>query len=133
MAQKKRAQIDENILTVVGEIHMPLMDLPRRVPVVRLADGRLVVFSAIALDAEAMVALKADRRPAFLIVPSDTHRLDVNTWKGRDPEIEHTLALRTQLLQWSQINTLVRILVSHGSPITDNPRQVPRELVESLT
>ncbi|MGJ7498693.1 hypothetical protein ACSFA8_27075 [Variovorax sp. RT4R15] len=25
----KLVQIDENILTVVGEIHMPLMDLPR--------------------------------------------------------------------------------------------------------
>ena len=34
----KLVQVDDNILTVVGEIHMPLMDLPRRMTVVRLAD-----------------------------------------------------------------------------------------------
>lgn len=45
----KLTQIDDNILTVVGEIDMPLMDPPRRMTVVRLVDSRLVVFSAIAL------------------------------------------------------------------------------------
>ena len=35
----KLVQIDENILTVAGEIHMPLMDLPRRMTVVRLIDA----------------------------------------------------------------------------------------------
>jgi transcriptional regulator len=47
--------------------------------------------------------------------------------------IEDTKALRTQLLLWSEMDTLVRILVSHGSPIDENPRQVLRELAESLT
>jgi hypothetical protein len=41
--------------------------------------------------------------------------------------------LRTQLLQWAEIDTLVRILVSLGSPIEENPRQVLRELAGSLT
>ena len=54
----KMVQIDENILTVVGEIHMPLMDLPRRMTVVRLSDASLVIFSAIALDEEEMSALE---------------------------------------------------------------------------
>lgn len=31
-------QIDKNILTLVGEMHMPLMDLPRRMSVLRLAE-----------------------------------------------------------------------------------------------
>ena len=47
--------------------------------------------------------------------------------------IENTKALRSQLLQWAEIDSLVRVLVSHGSPIEDNPRQVLRELAESLT
>lgn len=34
----KLVQTDQNSLTVVGEIHLPLMDLPRRMTVVRLAD-----------------------------------------------------------------------------------------------
>ena len=225
----KLAQIDENILTVVGEIHMPLMRLPRRMTVVRLVDASLVVFSAIALDEDEMSALEAYGRPAYLIVPSDKHRLDAKTWKDRYPEIqvvapegarakveetvpvgtvaprfkdpnvqfvtvpgtrgreaalvvrtpqgttlvlndvvanirdaagfggwllqlagfagkeaqvpavvkmaliEDTKALRAQLLQWSEIDSLVRILVSHGSPIEDNPRHVLRELAGSLT
>jgi hypothetical protein len=224
----KLVQVDEKILTVVGEIHMPLMDLPRRMTVVRLADAGLVVFSAIALDEDEMSALEAYGRPAVLIVPSDKHRLDAKTWKDRYPQIlvvapegardkvEETVqvdtvvphfddpnvhfvtvpgtrgreaalvvrtpngttlvlndvvgnirdaagfggwllhlagfagkeaqvpavvkmaviadknALRTQLLQWSEIDSLVRILVSHGSPIEDDPRQVLRELADSL-
>jgi len=225
----KMVQIDENILTVVGEIHMPLMDLQRRMTVVRLSDANLVIFSAIALDEEEMSALEGYGRPAYLIVPSDKHRLDAKTWKDRYPEIqvvapegarakvneavpvdtvtprfddpnvqfvtvpgtrdreaalvvrtpngtslvlndvvgnirdaagfggwllhlagfagkdaqipavvkmaviENTKALRSQLLQWAEIDSLVRVLVSHGSPIEDNPRQVLRELAESLT
>jgi hypothetical protein len=225
----KLVQVDENILTVVGEIHMPLMDLPRRMTVVRLAGARLVIYSAIALDEDEMSALEAYGRPAYLIVPSDKHRLDAKTWKDRYPGIQvaapegarakieetvpvatvapgfddpnvqfvnvhgtrgreaaldvrtpngttlvlndvvgnirgaagfggwllhlagfagseaqvpavvkmavidDTTALRAQLLQWSEIESLVRILVSHGSPIEDNPRQVLRELAESLT
>lgn len=225
----KPVQIDENILTVVGEIHMPLMDLPRRMTVVRLADASLVVFSAIALDDDEMSALEGYGRPAYLVVPSDKHRLDAKVWKDRYPEIqvispegarakveeavavdtvtphfddpnvqfvtvpgtrgreaalvvrtpkgmtlvlndvvgnirdaagfggwllhlagfadkearvpavvkmaviEDTKALRAQLLQWSEIDSLVRILVSHGAPIENKPRQVLRELAESLT
>ena len=81
------AQIDENILTVVGEIRMPLMDLPRRMTVVRLKNSRLVVFSAIALDDDEMAALERYGRPAFLIVPSDKHRLDAKVWKERYPQM----------------------------------------------
>ena len=41
-------------------------------------------------------------------------------------------ALRAQLLQWADIESLKRILVSHGSPIEDNPRQTLRDLASSL-
>ena len=225
----KLVQVDDNILTVVGEIRMPLMDLPRRMTVVRLIDSRLVVFSAVALDEDEMAALEAFGRPAYLIVPSDKHRLDAKIWKDRYPEIqvvapegarakvqetvqvdtvaplfndpnvqfvtvpgtrgreaalvvrtpkgttlvlndvvgnirdaagfggwllhmagfagkeaqvpkvvkmaiiEDTNTLRAQLLQWAEIGSLKCILVSHGSPIEENPRQVLRELAGSLT
>jgi hypothetical protein len=224
----KLSQIDDNILTVVGVIHMPLMDLPRRMTVVRLTDSRLVVFSAIALDEDEMAALEAYGHPAYLIVPSDKHRLDAKIWKDRYPAvlvvapegarakveetvpvntaaprfddpnvqfvavpgtrgreaalvvrtpngttlvlndvvgnirnesgfggwllhmagfagkeaqipkvvkmamIEDTTALRAQLLQWAEIESLKRILVSHGSPIEGNARQTLRDLASSL-
>ena len=43
----KLVQVDDDILTVTGEIAMPLMKFMRRMTVVRLSDGRLVIFSAI--------------------------------------------------------------------------------------
>jgi hypothetical protein len=83
----KLSQIDDNILTVTGEIHVP-MSLPRRMTVVRLNDSRLVVFSAIALDEDEMAWLEAYGRPGFLIVPSDKHRLDAKIWKDRYPAMQ---------------------------------------------
>ena len=223
----KLSEIDENILTVTGELHVP-MELPRRMTVVRLNDSRLVVFSAIALDEGEMARLEAYGRPAFLIVPSDKHRLDAKIWKDRYPAmqvvapegarakiekivpvdtfapdfedsnvqfvavpgtrgkeaalvartpngttlvlndlvgnirneagvggwllrmagfagkqaqiprvvkmalIKDPTALRAQLLQWAEIESLKRILVSHGSPIEENPQQTLRELARSL-
>jgi hypothetical protein len=41
-------------------------------------------------------------------------------------------ALRAQLLQWAEIASLKRILVSHGSPIEESPQQTLRELARSL-
>ena len=222
------AQLDENIMTVVGKIRMPLMDLPRRMTVVRLKGSRLAVFSAIALDDDEMAGLEAFGRPAFLIVPSDKHRLDAKIWKDRyprlqvvapagarskveevvhvdtvaprfdDPDVQFMVvpgtrgregallvrttcgttlvlndvvgnvrnesgvggwllrlagfaggaaqiprivrlamvddatALRAQLLLWSEIGSLKRVLVSHGEAIKDNPRQTLRDLAGSL-
>jgi hypothetical protein len=41
-------------------------------------------------------------------------------------------ALREQLLRWAELDSLRRIVVSHGTPIDDNPRQVLRDLAASL-
>jgi hypothetical protein len=223
----KLSPLDDNIQTVTGDIHVP-MKLPRRMTVVRLADSRLVIFSAIALDEDEMASLEAFGRPAFLIVPSDKHRLDARMWNARYPLmqvvapqgarskvekklvvdttepsfddanvqfvtipgmggresalivrstagytlvlndlvgninnasgpggwllrvvgfaggkaqipkvvkmslIKDEVALRAQLLQWAEIEPLKRILVAHGSPIDENPRQTLRELAASL-
>jgi hypothetical protein len=80
-------RVTDKILTVVGEIAMPLMTLPRRMTLVRLRDGALVVFSAVALDEDEMRAIEDFGRPAFLIVPNDHHRMDARIWKDRYPAI----------------------------------------------
>lgn len=224
----KLTEVDENVLTVTGELHMPLGDLPRRMTVARLNDARLVVFSAIALDEVEMRALEEYGRPAFLVVPNDHHRLDARAWKERypsmqvvapegsrtkveeavhvdttnpsfdDPNVQFVTvpgtrgheaalvirspngttlvlndlvgnirdesgfggwllrvmgfagsephipkpvkliliadkeALRVQLLQWAELESLKRILVSHGSPIEDHPGETLRALASSL-
>jgi len=79
--------VDENLLTVVGDISMPIGEFPRRMTVARLRDGRLVIFSAIALDEHEMNALEKFGLPAFLIVPSELHRMDAKIWKERYPRL----------------------------------------------
>lgn len=83
----KLTQVDEGLLTVVGELKMPLGDFTRRMSVVRLDDDRLVIFSAIALDEREMQQLEVYGDPAFLIVPNDLHRIDAQIWKDRYPEL----------------------------------------------
>jgi hypothetical protein len=41
-------------------------------------------------------------------------------------------ALRAQLLEWADIESLKRILVSHGEPIEANPKETLRDLARSL-
>jgi hypothetical protein len=66
---------------------MPIGDFPRRMTIVRLRDGRLVIFSAIALDEEQMREIEAFGDPAWLIVPNAHHRLDAGIWKKRYPSL----------------------------------------------
>lgn len=81
-------RVTDDIMTVVGTIAMPLMTLPRRMTVVRLKDGRLVVFSAIALDEAEMKRVEDFGAPAFLVVPNDHHRMDAKIWKERYPALK---------------------------------------------
>jgi hypothetical protein len=84
----KLTAIEDGILTVVGDIPMPVGDMKRRMTVVRLSDRRLVIFSAVALDEEEMHALEDFGEPAFLIVPNNHHRLDSKIWKDRYPAMQ---------------------------------------------
>jgi hypothetical protein len=84
----KLTAIEDGILTVVGDIPMPVGDMKRRMTVVRLSDRRLAIFSAVALDEEEMHALEDFGEPAFLIVPNNHHRLDSKIWKDRYPAMQ---------------------------------------------
>jgi len=94
--------LTDDILTVLGEIHMPIGDFPRRMTVVRLHDHRLVIFSAVALDEPQMRELEAFGRPSFLIVPNAIHRQDACIFKQRYPDIE-VVAPRGALLKVEEV------------------------------
>jgi hypothetical protein len=81
----KLSRLDDNMLTVTGELHMPLGDFPRRMTVVRLSDARLVIYSAISLHESEMRELESFGVPAYLVVPGELHRLDAKVWKERYP------------------------------------------------
>ncbi len=72
----KPTLIGGNMLTVTGDISMPLTDLPRRMTVVRLSGTRLAVYSAIALDEDEKIALEV------------WGRLDAKIWKDRYPAMQ---------------------------------------------
>jgi hypothetical protein len=82
------AQVDDTVWTVTGTVHMPVGDFERRMTVVRLHDGRLVVYSAIALDEPQMAKLDSLGRMAWLVVPGDDHRLDAKPWLQRYPTMD---------------------------------------------
>jgi len=80
-------QLAENVYTVASELKMPLGVFERRMTVVRLSSGRLAIWSAVNLAADAMDELEALGQPAFLIVPNPYHRLDAPAWLRRYPDL----------------------------------------------
>ena len=81
-------EVGEGILTVEGDIPMPLGKFPRRMTAVGLSGGRSVIFSAMALKEPDMRRIEELGRPSFLIVPNGHHRLDALIWKQRYPELK---------------------------------------------
>ena len=81
-------EIDDGILTVAGEIRMPIGNFPRRMTVLRLTGDRTAIWSAMALDPPDMARIEAMGQPSFLIIPNDFHRMDAKIWKDRYPEIK---------------------------------------------
>jgi hypothetical protein len=81
-------EIEQGLLTVAGEIRMPLGNFPRRMTVVALEGGRTAIWSAIAVDELEMAEIESLGKPSFLIVPGDSHRLDSQIWKSRYPAIK---------------------------------------------
>jgi hypothetical protein len=79
-------EIDDGLLTVAGDLKMPLGDFPRRMTVVGLKGRRTAIYSAIALEEPGMARIEALGDPAFLIVPGDLHRMDALIWKRRYPD-----------------------------------------------
>ena len=80
--------VDERIVTVEGDIPMPLGKFPRRMTVVGLSRNRSAIFSAMALNEAGMRKIEKLGKPSFLIVPNGHHRLDAHAWKVRYPKLK---------------------------------------------
>lgn len=76
---------EHNLRSVEGSL--PRMKLRRRMVLVRLSDGRLVIHSAVALPEAHMREIEAWGEPAFLIVPNAFHRADAPAYKARYPQL----------------------------------------------
>lgn len=86
LAHEPIVELADNLWWVRGSL--PGMSLKRTMTVLRLADGRLVIHNAIALDEPSMARIEAWGTPAFLVVPSEVHRLDAPAYKTRYPSLQ---------------------------------------------
>lgn len=109
-----------SVMTVTGDFPMPLTLLERRMTVVRLRDGRLVIYSAIALDEPQMRVLEAFGWPSFLVVPNHLHRHDAFIWKQRYPELTVVAASGAR----AQVEEVVPVDTSTADFHDDNVRFV---------
>ena len=75
--------VDENILCVEG----PLGKFPRRMTIIRISGRRVIIHSGFALDESEMARVEDFGKPAFFVVPSAIHRMDVKPWKLRYPDL----------------------------------------------
>ncbi len=76
--------VADGLWAVVGSL--PGMSLPRRMTVVRLDDGSLLVHNAVALDEATMAELDALGPVSVIVVPSGYHRLDAPAFAARYPK-----------------------------------------------
>ena len=76
-------KLEHNLWEVEGR--QKAMPMPRRMTVVRLGDGSLVVHSAICLDEDAQRTLDDWGPVRFIIVPNGFHRLDAPAYAARYP------------------------------------------------
>lgn len=83
LPHKPIRKLEDNLWMVDGR----LGDIRRVMVVVRLQDGRLLVWNAIALEEPEMKELEAWGTPALLVVPNGLHRMDARIWKQRYPSL----------------------------------------------
>lgn len=82
-AHEPLQRLAENLWWVRAPV--PGISIRRSMTLVRLADGRLLIWNAVALDEPSMRSIEEWGTPAFLIVPSALHRLDAGPYKSRYP------------------------------------------------
>lgn len=74
-----------NLWQVTGALKRPIV--PRNMTVYRLADGRLVLYSVVAMHEDGMRALELLGTPAFMVMPHDRHQMDAPFYVKRYPNL----------------------------------------------
>ncbi|CAN5362759.1 hypothetical protein BH11MYX1_BH11MYX1_37200 [soil metagenome] len=78
-------QLASNLWQVRGSLKLPMV--PRNMTVYRLDDGRLALYSVIAMHEDGMRALEALGTPAIMVMPHDRHQMDAPFYKQRYPAL----------------------------------------------
>jgi hypothetical protein len=78
-------QLGPGLWRVMGSLPYPLK---RNMFIYRLQDGRLLLYSVVAMNDAGMAALEALGKPAVMVVPAIGHTLDVRFYKKRYPGLQ---------------------------------------------
>lgn len=78
-------QFASDLWQIRGSLSIPV--LPRYMTVYRLPDGKLLLYSVIAMHDEGMRALEAMGTPAIMVMPHDRHQMDAPFYKQRYPDL----------------------------------------------
>src|SRR5882724_5993489 len=71
-------KLEDNLWVVDGDV--PGLPFRRRMSIIKRADGTLLFFNAIPLEAAALDEVKAWGKPAILVVPHDQHMIDARAF-----------------------------------------------------
>jgi hypothetical protein len=74
----------DNLWQVEGSLRLPV---PRNMTIWRAPDGRLVLYSVVAMYEQGMRAIESLGTPAFMVIPHRRHRMDAPFYKARYPDI----------------------------------------------
>lgn len=79
-------ELAPNLWHVTGTLPSLVM-VPREMILYRLADGSLLIHSAIALNETEMAKLESLGKPKIMVVPNRIHRFDAAIYKKRYPQL----------------------------------------------
>ena len=77
-------KLAENLWQVEGSLSIPL---PRNMTIWRSPEGKLVLYSVVAMRDEGMRALEALGEPALMVIPHRRHQMDFTFYRERYPDI----------------------------------------------
>lgn len=77
-------QLATNLWQIRGSLAVPV---PRNMTIYRVPDGRLVLYSVVAMHEPDMRALEALGEPAFMVMPHVRHQMDAPFYKSRYPRL----------------------------------------------
>ncbi len=77
-------KLEDNLWAVEGSV--PNLPMKRRMTLVRLSDGSVVVHNGISLAEPAQSAIDAWGAVRFIVVPNGWHRLDAGAYAARYPD-----------------------------------------------
>jgi len=128
---KPPRELAPNLWQIRGSLPMPV---PRNMTVHRLADGRLALYSVVAMYEDGMRALEALGEPAIMVIPHDRHHMDAPFYKARYPALRvlapHSRAVRGVAIDGdiSELTGLgVKAYAVPGSSYHDVALEVPLE------